>query len=217
MSVIQHHHGHPLQQMALPSIWKNVFLPIQLCNFLITQFQWRVWPLWPNIPPQSTLIRPSGYQAAAKISRYDKLLPLFPSSLCLRFVPLTDLLKTSLKTLDWNAVSEEAFEDVKCLQTKAVPLQHPSPQAELSLATDASDSQIPTTEASCSDYWCPISFFSSKLPDMEFVIPCSTRSFKQLVHPFNIFVTFVKVIHSSFGQTTNLLSLHCLVSQPLFR
>jgi hypothetical protein len=35
-----------------------------------------------------------------------------------------------------------AFQNVKRLHTKAVPLQHPSPQAELSLATDASNSHI---------------------------------------------------------------------------
>ncbi len=176
--VVQHHHGHPFQLMALPSIWKNVFLLFQLWNFSVTRFQRRVWPLWPNIPPQSTLVQPSGYQAAAKISRYGKLLPLFPSWLCPHFVPLTDLLKSSLKTLDWNAGSEEAFEDVKCIQTKVVPLQHPSLQAELSVATYASDSQIPTMEASCSKnpVTIGIGFFSCKLPDMEFVIPCSTRS-----------------------------------------
>jgi hypothetical protein len=56
--------------------------------------------------------------------------------------PLTDLLKGSPKTLEWTALTQETFQNVKCLLTTAVPLQHPSPQAELSLANDASDSHI---------------------------------------------------------------------------
>jgi putative transposase len=56
--------------------------------------------------------------------------------------PLTDILKGSPKTLQWTAMAKEAFQGAKCLLTKVVPLQHPSPQAKLSLATDASDSHI---------------------------------------------------------------------------
>jgi hypothetical protein len=45
--------------------------------------------------------------------------------------PLTDLLRGSPKMLQWTTMAEEAFQDAKCLLTKVVPLQHPSPQAEL--------------------------------------------------------------------------------------
>jgi hypothetical protein len=56
--------------------------------------------------------------------------------------PLTDLLKGGAKTLLWTATAQETFQKAKCLLAAAVPLQHPAPDAELSLATDASDTHI---------------------------------------------------------------------------
>ncbi len=102
------------------------------------------------------LSRPSGYQATAKISRHGKLLPLYSSWLRLPFVAIkTDLLKDSPKTLERTAASEEAFQGAERLLTKAVPLQHPSAQAKLSLATDTSDS---LSEVSCSKNLVTIGF-----------------------------------------------------------
>jgi hypothetical protein len=56
--------------------------------------------------------------------------------------PLTDLLKGGAKTLEWTASAQEAFQNAKRLLTAAVLLQHPASNAELSLATDASDTHI---------------------------------------------------------------------------
>jgi hypothetical protein len=56
--------------------------------------------------------------------------------------PLTDLLKGGAKTLEWTISAQVAFQNAKRLLAAAVPLQHPAPNAELSLATDASDTQI---------------------------------------------------------------------------
>ncbi len=56
--------------------------------------------------------------------------------------PLTNLLKGGAKTLKWTATAQEAFQQSKRLLAAAVPLQHPRPNAELSLATDASDTLI---------------------------------------------------------------------------
>jgi hypothetical protein len=56
--------------------------------------------------------------------------------------PLTDLLKGGAKTLEWTVSALEAFQNAKRLLAAAVPLQHPAPNAELSLATDASDTHI---------------------------------------------------------------------------
>ncbi len=56
--------------------------------------------------------------------------------------PLTDLLKGGAKSLQWTATDQEAFQKAKYLLAAAVPLQHPAPDAELSLATDASDTHI---------------------------------------------------------------------------
>ncbi len=50
----------------------------------------------------------------------------------------------------------------------AVPLQHPSPNAELSLATDASDAHIGgVMQQKSGDHWRPLGFFSRKLTDTE--------------------------------------------------
>jgi hypothetical protein len=49
-----------------------------------------------------------------------------------------------------------------------VPLQHPAPNAELSLATDASDTHIGgVIQQKLGDHWRPLGFFSRKLTDME--------------------------------------------------
>jgi hypothetical protein len=44
--------------------------------------------------------------------------------------------------LEWTVSTQEAFQNAKSLLAAAVPLQHPAPNAELSLATDASDTHI---------------------------------------------------------------------------
>jgi hypothetical protein len=50
----------------------------------------------------------------------------------------------------------------------AVPLQHPALNAELSLATDASDTHIGgVMQQKSGDHWRPLGFFSCKLADTE--------------------------------------------------
>ncbi len=60
------------------------------------------------------------------------------------------------KTLEWTTSAQEAFQNAKRLLAAAVPLQHPAPNAELSLATDASDTHIGGVmqQKSC-DHWRP--------------------------------------------------------------
>jgi hypothetical protein len=49
-----------------------------------------------------------------------------------------------------------------------VPLQHPAPTTELSLATDASDTHIGgVMQQKSGDHWRHLGFFSRKLPDTE--------------------------------------------------
>jgi hypothetical protein len=82
--------------------------------------------------------------------------------------PLTDLLKGGAKTLEWTTSAQEAFQGAKCLLAAAVPLQHPAPTAELSLATDASDAHIGgVMQQKSGDHWRPLGFFSRKLIDTE--------------------------------------------------
>ncbi len=56
----------------------------------------------------------------------------------------------------------------KRLLVAAVPLQHPAPNAELSLATDASDTHIGGVMQQKSEgHWQPLGFFSHKITDTE--------------------------------------------------
>ncbi len=72
------------------------------------------------------------------VNFYRRFLPK-----CARILkPLTDLLRGGAKTLEWTVSAQEAFQNAKSLLAAAVPLQHPAPNAELSLATDASDTHI---------------------------------------------------------------------------
>jgi hypothetical protein len=72
------------------------------------------------------------------VNFYHRFLPNYAQVLKL----LTDLLKRGAKTLEWTASAQEAFQNAKRLLAAAVPLQHPAPNTELSLATDASDTYI---------------------------------------------------------------------------
>ncbi len=70
--------------------------------------------------------------------------------------------------LEWTVSAQEAFQNAKCLLAAAVHLQHPAPNAELSLATDASDTLIGRVmQQKSGNHWWPLSFFSQKLTDTE--------------------------------------------------
>jgi hypothetical protein len=77
-------------------------------------------------------------------------------------------LKGGAKTLEWTASAQEAFQHAKRLLAAEVPLQHPAPNAELSLATDASDTHTGgVMQKKSGDHWRPLGFFSRKLTDTE--------------------------------------------------
>jgi hypothetical protein len=64
--------------------------------------------------------------------------------------------------------AQETWQNAKHLLVAAVSLQHPAPNAELSLATDASDTHIRVVmQQKSGDHWQPLGFFSCKLTDME--------------------------------------------------
>jgi hypothetical protein len=76
--------------------------------------------------------------------------------------PFTDLLRgRGAKTLQWTAPAQEAFKQAKRFLAAVVPLQHPAPNAELSLATDASHTHIGgVMQQKSKDHWQPLGFFS---------------------------------------------------------
>jgi cleavage and polyadenylation specificity factor subunit 1 len=70
--------------------------------------------------------------------------------------------------LECTATAQEAFPNAKRLLAAVVPLQHPARNAELSLATDASDTYIrKAMQQKSGDHWQPLGFFSHKLTDTE--------------------------------------------------
>ncbi len=56
--------------------------------------------------------------------------------------PLADLLKGGPKTLEWTDKAQEVFQNEKRLLAGSVPLQHPFPNVELSIDTDASNTHF---------------------------------------------------------------------------
>jgi hypothetical protein len=91
---------------------------------------------------------------------------------------LTDLLKGGTKTLEQTAAAEEAFQSAKRLLAEVVPLQHPAPYAELSLAIDASDSHIGgVMQQKSGGHWRPLNFFSKELNSTESHFSTSDREF----------------------------------------
>jgi hypothetical protein len=71
--------------------------------------------------------------------------------------------------LEWTVSAQEAFQNAKRLLAAAVPLQHPAPNAELSLATDAFDTHIAgVMQQKSGDHWRPLGFFSWKLTVTEY-------------------------------------------------
>jgi hypothetical protein len=90
--------------------------------------------------------------------------------------PLTDLQQGGAKTLHWTATAQEVFQKAKSLLAVAVPLQHPAPDAELSLATEASDTHFGgVMQQKTKDHWQPLGFFSRKLTDTESRYPTFDR------------------------------------------
>jgi hypothetical protein len=142
---------------------------------------------------------PSGYQATTTLfwhgkNFYRRFLPNCAQVL----KPLTDLLKGGAKTLQWTATAQEAFQKAKCLPAAAVPLQHPAPDAELSLATDTSDTHIRgVMQQKTKDHWQPLGFFSENSQTQNHIIQPLTANYWPLRQQSNTSDIFAKVVFSS--------------------
>jgi hypothetical protein len=100
------------------------------------------------------------------------------------------------------------FQQAKSLLAAAVLLQHPAPNAELSLATDASDTNIGgVMQQKSGDHWRPLGFFSCKLTDPESRYPTFDRELLALQAAIKHFVISAKVVFSYLRRTTNPLLL----------
>jgi hypothetical protein len=68
----------------------------------------------------------------------------------------------------WSPAMEAAFERGKEAVCEAAQLAHPDPEAEISLAADASDTHIGVVlQQKTAAGWRPLSFYSKKLSPME--------------------------------------------------
>ena len=82
--------------------------------------------------------------------------------------PLTESLKGNSKGLDWSATLQQSFDAIKATLATTTLLAHPLPHAELSLATDASDTHIGSIlQQKEVKGWRPLGFFSKKLSAKE--------------------------------------------------
>jgi hypothetical protein len=78
--------------------------------------------------------------------------------------PLTDALVGAPKIIRWSEELQEAFEAAKKAVAGAMLLSHPQANAEVSLATDASNSHVGAVlQQRQGNVWAPLAFFSKKL------------------------------------------------------
>ncbi len=96
--------------------------------------------------------------------------------------PLTDLLKGVLRVLEWTAEAQESFQKAKQLLAAEGPIQHPSPTAELSLTTDASDTHINSVmQQKSGTHWGPLGFFS-RYSTYDFELLAAKAAIKHFLH-----------------------------------
>ena len=99
------------------------------------------------------------------VNFYRRFLPGIARTL----VPLTNATAGAPKgPLDWSPEMDAAFLECKDALLRAVPLHHPAPDAELSLAVDASDTHVGAAlQQFVAGSWRPLGFFSKKLATPE--------------------------------------------------
>ena len=98
------------------------------------------------------------------INSYRRFLPAAARTLC----PLTEALKGNPKVFCWTTEMQATADAIRVALAAAVPLSHPLPTAELSLATDASDSHIGgVLQQREAGAWGPLGFFFRKLSETE--------------------------------------------------
>ncbi len=145
--------------MVLQSIWKNVCLQHLLLILGHTISATGAAPT----PDHATKIKNCPHpQDIKQLQCFLGMVNLYRCFLpkCAQILkPLTDFLKGGAKILEWTVSAQEAFQNAKRLLSVAVPIQHPAPNAELSLASDTSDTPIGGVVQQKSGYhWRPLGF-----------------------------------------------------------
>jgi hypothetical protein len=156
----------------------GIVINLEKCIFAVPSLEisaTRFWkqggdqPPQPITPPKSDLAHPPPPQDIKQLQSFLGMVNFYRHFLpnCAQVLrPLTDLLKGGPKTSEWTAQAQEAFQNAKHLLVRRY--QHPARQAELSLATNASNSHINgIMQQKSGDHWRPLGFFSRKLTDTE--------------------------------------------------
>ncbi len=147
-------------------------------------------------------------------SWHGKLLPPFSAQVHSNLKPLTGLLKGGAKTLEWTV---SAFQNAKRLLAAVVPLQHPAPNAELSLATDALDTHIGgVMQQKSGDHWQPLGFSHVNSQTRNHVIPLLIVNYWLPMQPSNISAIFAKVKHFNLDRSQTTCHCHFSCFSPYF-
>jgi hypothetical protein len=105
--------------------------------------------------------------------------------------PLTDALIGAPKVIRWSEELQEAFEAAKKAVACATLLSHPEANAEVSLATDASNSHVGAVlQQRHGNVWAPLAFFSKKLNAAQKITQPLTGNCWPSLWPSGIFIFF---------------------------
>ncbi len=133
-------------------------------------FQLVLFPFLPMLPPSCPPLPPdikSLQRFLGMVNFYCHFLPGIAHVLA----PLTSATKGKGR-LTWTPEVTLSFQTAKSSLASAVPFKHPDPSAPLSLATDASDSQVGAIlHQKFLGSWKPLAFFSKKLKLSPCTIP----------------------------------------------
>jgi hypothetical protein len=97
-----------------------------------------------------------------QLQQFGEFLQAVPTRYCIHVAALTNALKGDSKTLEWPLAA--AFQAAKGALAAAVPLEHPAPNAVLSLATEASDTHVAgVLQQLAKGSWQPLAFYTKKM------------------------------------------------------
>ena len=141
-------HIEHLQVVLELLVQNGLVLNLDKCSFIQHEIEYLghkitvdgIVPLRHHVdaPPTTSL----GCTWSLEVPRHDKLLPPFLPGIERTLRPLTDALAGNPRVLNWSQKLQDAFDRAKSALSSAVSLTHPSPSAEVSLVTDASNTHV---------------------------------------------------------------------------
>ena len=150
------------------SMWPNVDSVKRHSIFLVTRSPLLIRPLPEKVEAVTHFPEPSTVKGLQEfigmVNFYRRFLPHAANTM----LPLFEALKGKAKKLSWNETMRKAFEDTKKLLADATMLAHPRHDAQLSLASNASDHAVGAVlQQFVNNGWIPLAFFCKKLKSSE--------------------------------------------------